>query len=94
MAKKVPVNPNAGKGLDKYITRKAPAGKASVPSKKTRYYKIDTAIATTNFKIKKIYKVGSKTRRAKLSSKLIKSINLIINLIITLAAALRQIRFF
>ena len=94
MAEKASANPGAGKGLGKYATRKALAGKALALSKKTRYYKMDTVIATINFKIKKVYKVGGKTRRVKLSSKLIKSINLIINLIITLAAALRQIRFF
>ena len=88
MAKKAPANPSTRKGLNKRAARKILVGKALVLSKKTRYYKIDTAIATTNFKIKKIYKVNSKTRRAKLSSKLIKFINLIINLIITLAAAL------
>ena len=94
MAKKAPVNPDTRKGLDKYAIRKTLAEKALAPSKKTRYYKIDTAMATTNFRIKKVYKVNNKTRRAKLGSKLIKFINLIINLIITLAAALRQIRFF
>ena len=46
-------------------------------------------MATINFKIKKIYKVSSKTRRTKLDSKLIKFINLIINLIIILVVALR-----
>ena len=89
MAEKVLVNPGAGKGLNKYTARKALIGKALAPFKKTKYYKIDTVMTTTNFRIKKIYKVSSKTRRAKLGSKLIKSINLIINLIITLAAALR-----
>ena len=94
MAEKVPANPSVGKGPDKYTTRKILVGKALVLSKKTRYYKIDTVMATINFKIKKVYKVNNKIRRVKLSSKLIKSINLIINLIITLAAVLRQIRFF
>ena len=94
MAKKVPVNPSTGKEPDKYTIRKVLVGKAPVPSKKTRYYKTDTTIVTINFKIKKVYKVSNKIRRAKLSSKLIKSINLIINLIITLVAVLRQIRFF
>ena len=94
MAEKVLVNPDTRKGLDKYATRKALIGKALVLSKKTRYYKIDTAITTANFRIKKVYKVNNKIRRAKLGNKLIKSINLIINLIITLAAILRQIRFF
>ena len=94
MAEKAPANPGAGKGPGKRATRKVPAGKAPAPSKKTRHYKTDTAMATANFRIKKVRKVGGKTRRAKLGSKLIKSINLIINLIITLAAALRQIRFF
>ena len=55
---------------------------------------MDTAIVTINFRIKKVYKVNNKIRRAKLGNKLIKSINLIINLIITLAATLHQIRFF
>ena len=94
MAKKVLVNPGAGKGLDKYTIRKILIEKALVLSKKTRYYKIDIIIVTINFKIKKVYKVSNKIRYTKLDSKLIKSINLIINLIITLAAALRQIRFF
>ena len=89
MAEKAPVNPSAGKGLNKYTARKVLAGKAPALFKKTRYYKTDTAIATINFRIKKVYKVNSKTRYAKLGSKLIKSINLIINLIITLVAALR-----
>ena len=88
MAKKAPVNSGARKGLDKYTVRKILAGKTLVPFKKTRYYKTDTVIATTNFRIKKVYKVSNKIRRAKLDSKLIKSINLIINLIITLAAVL------
>ena len=89
MAEKAPVNSDAGKGLNKYAARKVLIGKASALSKKTRYYKINTAMATINFRIKKVYKVGSKIRRVKPSSKLIKSINLIINLIITLAATLR-----
>ena len=89
MAEKAPVNPGAGKGPGKYTARKAPAEKAPVLSKKTRYYKTDTAIATVNFRIKKVYKVSGETRRAKPDSKLIKSTNLIINLIITLAAVLR-----
>ena len=89
MAKKVPANPDTEKEPGKCAARKVLAGKALAPSKKTRYYKMDIAIATTNFRIKKVYKVSSKTRCAKLGSKLIKSINLIINLIITLAAALR-----
>ena len=94
MAKKAPANPGAGKGPGKRAARKVLVGKALAPSKKTRHYKTDTAIATTNFRTKKVHKVGGKTRRAKPGSKLMKSINLIINLIITLAAALRQIRFF
>ena len=94
MAKKVLANLNTRKGPGKHAARKILVGKTSALSKKTRYYKINTAIVTVNFRIKKVYKVSSKTRRAKLGSKLIKSINLIINLIITLAAALRQIRFF
>ena len=94
MAEKVLVNPDTRKGLSKYTTRKILAGKALVLSKKTRYYKINIVIATANFKIKKVYKINNKIRRAKLGSKLIKSINLIINLIITLAATLRQIKFF
>ena len=88
MAKKALVNPSAGKGLDKYTTRKILLKKASVLSKKTRYYKINTAIMTINFRIKKVYKVNNKIRRAKLSNKLIKSTNLIINLIITLVVVL------
>ena len=94
MAEKVLANPNTGKGLNKYIIRKALARKTPALFKKTKYYKIDTVMATINFRIKKIYKVSNKIRRAKSGSKLIKSINLIINLIITLAAILRQIRFF
>ena len=94
MAKKAPANPSAEKGPGKRAAKKVLAGKASAPSKKTRYYKIDTVIVTINFRIKKVYKVSNKIRRAKPGSKLIKFINLIINLIITLVAALRQIRFF
>ena len=90
MAKKAPVNPSTRKGLNKYTTRKILVGKTPALFKKTRYYKINIVIATINFRIKKVYKVNSKIRCAKLDNKLIKSINLII----TLVAALRQIRFF
>ena len=89
MTKKVLVNPNIRKGPDKYTIKKILIGKASALFKKTRYYKTDIVIVTINFRIKKVYKISNKIRRAKLDNKLIKSINLIINLIITLAATLR-----